>query len=80
MVADGMVDFLGQISEEAIIIISDDWKRGKENKHIADFLHQLLKLVSLGLSKHMQEHVEQMGNLLLRLTKRIETSSQKKPS
>jgi hypothetical protein len=50
---EGVAEYLAQMGEEAVILISDEWKRGKDNHVIGKFLAILLKLTSLGLSKHM---------------------------
>lgn len=77
---EGVAEYLAQMGEEAVILISDEWKRGKDNHFIGKFLAILLKLTSLGLSKHMQAHLDQSCQLLKRLQKRIESAATKKVS
>jgi len=77
---EGVAEYLAQMGEEAVILITDEWKRGQDNQIIAKFLNTLLKLTSLGLSKHMQAHLDQSCQLLRRLQKRIESAATKKVS
>jgi hypothetical protein len=73
--SEGVIDYLGQIMEEACIITIEDWKKGKENQSINEFLLLSLDFISLGLSKHFSDHVPLVLQQLNRINKRIEALS-----
>ena len=78
MLAEGLVDMLGQIAEEACIIVFEDWKRGVEASQMLCFLQMTVDFASLALSRHFSEHVDEVGAQLNRVARRIAALKQKK--
>jgi hypothetical protein len=80
LVAAGAIELLGQIGEEALIIQIDDWRRGVKNTETLLFLYNLLRLISLALSKHLLDHIDQSMQVLDKLDKRLKSCTHRKPS
>jgi hypothetical protein len=78
LVQEGALQLLSQLAEEAVILIVEEWKLGRENATLGEFLITLLHLASLGLSKHCSEFLPQTGELITRVCQRLDTSLTKK--
>ena len=67
MLAEGIIEMLGQIAEEACIIVFEEWRKGSEPSLLVGFLQMTVDFASLALSKHFQEHVSDVGSQLNRV-------------
>jgi hypothetical protein len=52
MLAEGIIEMLGQIAEEACIIVFEEWRKGSEPSLLVSFLQMTVDFASLALSKH----------------------------